>query len=407
MGDNKDLKDISLTIYGLKKTIKGLSESTTCDDVIETVFDTLAISIVYASSFGIFESSLRKERFLPGRTRVLKLIRSWGTDNDKFELIMKRVDNITQDTDNVVETTGVAKQLSRSSNERAVLPPQSCEIDRGTLMHQDNKPKLKRATGFTSIQTCRIGSVTERIVDVDSNSTTTTEETGGKMYILKKYMNDVRVYADMWGMVSTPCLTPRAPADGSDYDSSRLQNARHQTSKRELGENIRTPQTNRIRNSGYHTLDAELIKTIRTPGDGEYSNSTFNEHLNDAFLCSDPFGMCETPRKDTSGLNEAFIVTGEDCFHGEKNMEISDDSPNDSESLESYNSQNQLLRDARTTVYDKYMGSSDVPANCEMVKHILETASSGTPSASSSEDSLIESFMNTKLHEDKCVRQYL
>ena len=396
MGDNKDLKDISLTIYGLKKTIKGLSESTTCDDVIETVFDTLAISIVYASSFGIFESSLRAERFLPGRTRVLKLIRSWGTDNDKFELIMKRVDNIKQDTDNIVEI-----------DERAALQPQSRETNRGTSMYQDNKPKLKRATGYTSIQPCRIGSVTERIVDVDSNATTTTEETGGKMYILKKYMNDVRVYADMWGMVSKSCLTPRAPADGSDHDSSRLRNVGHQTSKRELGENIRTSPTYSIRSSGYQTINAELSKTIRTPGDGEYSNSTFNEHLNDAFLCSDPFGMCETPRKNTSGLNEAFIVTGEDCFHGDKNMEISDDSPNDSESLESFNSQNQHLREARTTVYDKYMVSCDVPANCEMVKYILETASSGTPSTSSSEDSLIESFMNTKLHEDKCVIQYL
>ena len=52
MDSSSGLKDISLTINGLTKTIKGLSESKVCDDVIDTVFDTLAIHVskIYASS---------------------------------------------------------------------------------------------------------------------------------------------------------------------------------------------------------------------------------------------------------------------------------------------------------------------------------------------------------------------
>ena len=409
MGDNKGLKDISLTICGLKKTIKGLTEDTTCDDVIETVFDTLAISTIYASCFGIFESSLRTQRLLPGQTKVLKLIRSWRKNSGKYELIMKRVDNIEKDKTDSAESPSASTehQINFLDNPEHNTEYQDVNnIQSESKCFKENKPKLKRATGCTSIRKCTRANKFDQGEENNFEPLNMTAETGGKMYILKKYMKDVMIYGEMWRNQSSSCLTYRASGDGSDKDNTYVRNYCCRMKNAEPEENIRTPN-NRIRN---YRNQAELTENIRTPGDGEYANAAFNERLNEAFLCSDPYEMCNTPKKDKSGLNEAFIITGEDQFH-DRNMEISDDSPTDSESYESISSKemldNSILKSTKRPVYNKPIHANKGFRNCEMIKHILATASSGTPSTSSSEDSLIESFMKTKVHDDKNVRQCL
>ena len=395
------LKDISLTIYGLKKTIRGLSEYTVCDDVIDTVFDKLAISKIYASSFAIFESVHGRERQLSGKVRVLKLVRSWGLDHDKCELIMKRVDNVPINIDTNPMESGLSV-TQKVSNVHGISEQENCAKD--VIVDRElsdvKKPKLKRATGLSSIQrgsksNKSTPSKISKFEKLNLNKLTT-PETGGKMYILKKFMNDVKLYGEVKQKESKIQLTPRTPGDGSDEEIALVRNCRETRRYSELGENV------------------------RTPGDGEYSTITFNERLNDAFMYSDPHEICRTPKTTMYGLDEAFLVTGEDQFYDD-NIEADNFSADvhvntcgSKPHVFTYSSsENYLERQKRDAL--KYVKDSEIketrhetePDNFERIKNILATASNGTPSTSSSEDSLVESFMNTKLHEENTARQCL
>ena len=390
------LKDISLTIYGLKKTIKGLTEDTVCDDVIETVFDTLAISKIYASSFAIYESASGVERKLSGKTRVLKLVRSWGADHAQYELIMKRRENLNENVDTVSENS-----FSSSTENDKYFSNKNEGEKNFTLMHkicysEEKKPKLKRSKGCTKIQNCSRNSKPRNSEQNRSFKLPTAPETSGKMFILKKYMNDVMVYnKTMKSHSSKMQLIPRTPGDGSDLDCTpRLRNFQNDISS--------------IRNSHNESRFTELEENIRTPGDGEHSVTAFRDSLDDAFVETDYSELMPgTPAKEFDGLNDAFLVVGEDLYD------------NDNDTVEDVASgrfcDNLDFRHGKSNVQKRLEAPDDgrnyrlnrISDNVETLKYILASVSSGTPSTSSSEDDLLESFMNTKLYEENAFRQCL
>ena len=387
------LKDISLMIYGLKKTIKGLTENTICDDVIITVFDTLAISKIYASSFAIYESASGVERQLSGKTRVLKLVRSWGADHAQYELIMKRRENLNENVDAVWENSF----SSTTENDKYFSNKNEGEKN-FTLMHkicysEEKKPKLKRSKGCTNIQNCSRISKPLNSVQNRSLKLPMAPETSGKMFILKKYMNDVMVYNKKMNSHSSKMqFIPRTPGDGSDLDCTpHVRNFQNDISS--------------IRNFHNESRFTELEENIHMPGDGEHSVAAFRESLDDAFVDTDYSELKpDTPDKEFDGLNDAFLVIGEDFYDNDN--ETLDDVPSDrfSDNLDFRNGKSNVQISLEANDGQKYR-LNRLSGNVETLKHILASVSSGTPSTSSSEDDLLGSFMNTKLHEENSFRQ--
>ena len=384
-------RDISLTIYGLTKTIKGLSESTVCDDVIETVFDTLVISKVYASSFAIYELASGIERQLSGKTRVLKLVRSWGAEHAQYKLIMKRIENLNENVG------AVSEDSSLSTEDNKYFNIQNKEEKNFTLMRnkcyrEEKTPKLKLSKGCAKVQTISRISKAHTSEQFRALVLPAAPETSGKMFILMKYLNDVMAYHKNMKRHSPKVqLVARSLGEGSDLECTpRLRNFQNDISS--------------IRNSQNDSRFTELGENIRTAGDGEHSVSASSESLDVAFVGTDVSEIrADKQTEDFNGLNDAFLVTGEDLYESDcdipdrietdrfyNNLNVTKDKPNVQRSKEAHEK-------GRTKRLNRL----------STLKNILASASSGSPSSASSEDDLLESFMDTKLHENNSFRQCL
>jgi hypothetical protein len=81
-----------MDINGSVKLVKGISQHTTCNDVIKMVLKKTETGKENGSpeAYGIFESSYGIERLIPGKSRILKVIRSWGM-NKEYKLAFRKV----------------------------------------------------------------------------------------------------------------------------------------------------------------------------------------------------------------------------------------------------------------------------------------------------------------------------
>lgn len=88
----KKSKEIPLTFGDNIRYVKGVTKYTTCSDVIKMILRKLddVKENGGPEAFGIYESSRGIERLLPGKSRLLKVMRSWGMD-DYYELVFRKV----------------------------------------------------------------------------------------------------------------------------------------------------------------------------------------------------------------------------------------------------------------------------------------------------------------------------
>ena len=77
------IKNVTLKIGDKNKTIRGVTDHTTCGDVITMVLRKMDHNNQNAYSYAIFECGNESERMLPDKTKVLKTMRSWGSVNSK------------------------------------------------------------------------------------------------------------------------------------------------------------------------------------------------------------------------------------------------------------------------------------------------------------------------------------
>ncbi|KAL4229330.1 ras association [Mactra antiquata] len=84
--------EIPLLIDDNLKYVKGVTKYTTCSDVIKMILKKTerGTSDNKSDGFGIYERSRGIERLLPGKGRILKIMRSWGTDG-QYELVFRKV----------------------------------------------------------------------------------------------------------------------------------------------------------------------------------------------------------------------------------------------------------------------------------------------------------------------------
>ena len=87
-GRRKERREITLKIGEKSKTIQGVTEYTTCSDIIKMVLRKSDSTKETELAYAIFESGSKCERMLSDQTRILKTMRSWGADNS-YQLSLK------------------------------------------------------------------------------------------------------------------------------------------------------------------------------------------------------------------------------------------------------------------------------------------------------------------------------
>ncbi|WAR03681.1 RASFA-like protein [Mya arenaria] len=87
--------EIPIWVRGTQKWVTGLTKRTTCDDVIYALLYQDGLhEHVNTSAYAIFEKWREVERPLQGRTKIVKVWRTWGADQANVYLTMRKFDEL-------------------------------------------------------------------------------------------------------------------------------------------------------------------------------------------------------------------------------------------------------------------------------------------------------------------------
>ena len=90
---NKHDLEIPVWVKGTQKWVTGLTKRTTCDDVIYALLYQDGVQD-RTSEYAIFEKWREVERPLQGRTKIVKIWRTWGAEQSNVHLSMRRIDEL-------------------------------------------------------------------------------------------------------------------------------------------------------------------------------------------------------------------------------------------------------------------------------------------------------------------------
>ena len=85
---------LDILIDGKRKRLRGVTKYTTCGDVIKMVTNKTVEPQTETPMFAVFESFNGKDRQLSSKDRIIKVLRSWGSDSEKIVISIRRVDDV-------------------------------------------------------------------------------------------------------------------------------------------------------------------------------------------------------------------------------------------------------------------------------------------------------------------------
>ena len=191
-----------IDVNGQKLRIEGATKYTTCDDVIEMVFYNYPVD---TDSYALFESLYGVEQMLYGKESVLKVVRSWGADQNSFTLLARKVDNVQSNMATLSQAKRKRRKI-RSPNANAL----SSNVDNRTIEENLYKSYDK----------------TSNVKDTENNTPVANkEDKHTKLGLLKRFLSDVMIQTKRrTNKGSMSRLGIRTPADGC-YDNKE-QNGR-------------------------------------------------------------------------------------------------------------------------------------------------------------------------------------
>ena len=188
-------RSIIVNVNGQNMPIKGVTQYTTCDDVIEIVFYNYPVN---TDSYALFESSYGVERMLYGKESVLKVVRSWGADLNNFTLLVRKVDNVKSNMATVSQARRKLRKI-RLLNAK----PLSSKVDNRTIQANLNNSCDK----------------TQNVKDIENIASTTEKDKHAKLGLLKRFLSDVMLQKKTQTIKQSKSrLGTRTPADGC-YDN--------------------------------------------------------------------------------------------------------------------------------------------------------------------------------------------
>ncbi|KAL3842700.1 hypothetical protein ACJMK2_020688 [Sinanodonta woodiana] len=90
----KKLYEVHILLSAKDHVIKNVTRNSTCDDVIKSLHRHINIDKENGHMYALYESMYGVDRELPGKTKIYKLLRAWGSNKDKVQLALRRKSEI-------------------------------------------------------------------------------------------------------------------------------------------------------------------------------------------------------------------------------------------------------------------------------------------------------------------------
>lgn len=147
--ENPDDPEIPVWFRGKQKWITGITRRTTCDDVIYAVLCDYSSrhTAIDVSEYEIWERWRGIERPLRGRTKILKLWRTWGYMCNHIMLFIKRVESRIDSSSEVSTTRRVNRRGSRTEKKSDHQEERKSKRSKNKL---DNDAPFQRTTETNS-----------------------------------------------------------------------------------------------------------------------------------------------------------------------------------------------------------------------------------------------------------------
>ena len=175
---------LDILIDGKRKRLRGVTKYTTCGDVIKMVTNKTVEPQTETPMFAVFESFNGKDRQLSTKDRIIKVLRSWGSDSEKIVISIRRVDDVKSKmavlNDKRKRLIGLrTKAFTDISRQRTTFSSNSSSLE---LTNISNKTKQ-----YLSIST----QTTCHVQDKKRTGTKRKCEAGDKESVFRRIFNNV------------------------------------------------------------------------------------------------------------------------------------------------------------------------------------------------------------------------
>ena len=103
---------ISILLDGKKRKLTGVTKYTTCDDIVRMVSQRMTETKLHeVSQLGVYERVDGIERLLSRKDSLLKILRSWGSDVNKIDIVVKRVGDAKSKTEKISKQRKRLRQM--------------------------------------------------------------------------------------------------------------------------------------------------------------------------------------------------------------------------------------------------------------------------------------------------------
>ena len=275
MDSTNNTRNLLIDVNGRKVYIEGITRYTTCDDVIDMVFYNCPVDI---DSYALFESSYGVEQMLYGKESVLKVMRSWGADQNNFTLLVRKVDNVKSKMVTLSQARRKLRKI-RSMNANAL----ALKADNRTIEENLNKTFVKASNTKDIINTIEV-----------RNS----ENKYTKLGLLKRFLSDVMLQKKKRSdKQSRSRLGIRSSGDGC-YDNGEQNGRQSPVGVEQERECLRR------HNSFLNAAFVEYDDTANSEGidsdisDSENTDSDSEVTLEDDSICELKRNICDMSESD-------------------------------------------------------------------------------------------------------------
>ena len=375
--------------------VKNVTRYTTCSDVVHMLLLKSGLSVERISSYALFETTGDLERMLSGRTRIMKILRSWGCEKDNFRFELGEIEEdkaclfkLNRYSDNIDRLEGIPYDNDSPASHQELnmnITVNSTNNGSSVKYSHETAPKQKCFENTMKGTHSRCINIEDKMHPLRQNGkiskTCDSKQSKEKLVSVKKYLSRLVRFRK-----------PKRLSQNDNKTSSRTKNSKHDEAKQKNSDDNLIAEIDDILHNQFNSLE-ERCRYYWNSNSESDEESDFEDvascysdtDLNSAFLK----GVTNASGK----LNVGVILDCSDVYGDDLN----DAFVNEHNNMNDSSFLSDIVEDHCESLSEKSDCELDRNiTSCDVVRNIFCGHSPGGPIA---EDDEMDSLMRTHIYE--------